>query len=230
MRCAKPLDDRGLADARLADQHRIVLRAPLQDLNRAADLVVAADHRIELALLRALGQIDRVFVQRLALAFGFCAIDLVAAAYGVDRRFQRLLRQSVLARESAEFALVVGHREQEHLACNEAVTASLRLLVGSVQQRIQFAAYLHLAVAALHLRQAFDQAIKRLRQRYDVDASSLQQRPGASVALPQHRQQHVRRIDVLVVMADRNRLRIRQRFLEFCGQFVEAHVLILGES
>ena len=42
-------DDRGLADARLADQHRVVLRAPLQHLDRAADLVVPADHGIELA-------------------------------------------------------------------------------------------------------------------------------------------------------------------------------------
>ena len=45
-------DDRGLADARLADQHRVVLGAPLQHLDRAADLVVAADHRVELALAR----------------------------------------------------------------------------------------------------------------------------------------------------------------------------------
>ena len=50
MRCARPFDDRGLADAGLADQHRVVLGAPLQHLDRAADLVVAADHRIELAL------------------------------------------------------------------------------------------------------------------------------------------------------------------------------------
>ena len=44
------LDDRGLADAGLADQDRIVLGAPLQHLHRAANLVVAADHRVELAL------------------------------------------------------------------------------------------------------------------------------------------------------------------------------------
>ena len=60
-------DDRGLADAGLADQHRVVLGAPLQHLDRAADLVVAADHRVELALPGALGQVDRVFLQRLAL-------------------------------------------------------------------------------------------------------------------------------------------------------------------
>ena len=42
-------DDRGLADAGLADEHRIVLRAARQHLDDAADLLVAADHRIELA-------------------------------------------------------------------------------------------------------------------------------------------------------------------------------------
>ncbi len=42
-------DDGGLADAGLADQHRVVLGAALQHLDGAADLVVAADHRVELA-------------------------------------------------------------------------------------------------------------------------------------------------------------------------------------
>jgi hypothetical protein len=46
--------DRGLADAGLADQHRIVLGAARQHLDGAADFLVAADHRIELALARRL--------------------------------------------------------------------------------------------------------------------------------------------------------------------------------
>ena len=64
------LDDGGLADARLADQHRVVLGAPLQHLDRAADLVVAADHRVELAAGGALGQVDGVLLQRLAALLG----------------------------------------------------------------------------------------------------------------------------------------------------------------
>ena len=48
------LDDRGLADARLADQHRVVLGAAREDLDHAADLVVAPDHRVELAVLGGL--------------------------------------------------------------------------------------------------------------------------------------------------------------------------------
>ena len=46
------LDDGGLADAGLADQHRVVLRAPRQDLHDALDLRLAADDRVELALGR----------------------------------------------------------------------------------------------------------------------------------------------------------------------------------
>ena len=46
------LDDGGLADARLADEHRVVLGAAREHLDDAADLVVAADDRVELALAR----------------------------------------------------------------------------------------------------------------------------------------------------------------------------------
>ena len=44
------LDDGGLADAGLADEHGVVLGPPRQHLDDAADLGVAADHRVELAL------------------------------------------------------------------------------------------------------------------------------------------------------------------------------------
>ena len=43
------LDDRGLADPGLADQHRVVLALARQDLDGPADLRVPADHRLELA-------------------------------------------------------------------------------------------------------------------------------------------------------------------------------------
>ena len=46
------LDDGRLADAGLADQHGVVLGAPRQHLDDAADLLVPADDRVELALLR----------------------------------------------------------------------------------------------------------------------------------------------------------------------------------
>ena len=63
------VDDRGLANSGLTNQHRIVLRPALQDLNRAPDLIVAADDRVELLLLCTLRQIDRVLGERAALFF-----------------------------------------------------------------------------------------------------------------------------------------------------------------
>ena len=44
------LHDRGLADAGLADQHRVVLGPPGQHLDDPPDLGVPADHRVELAV------------------------------------------------------------------------------------------------------------------------------------------------------------------------------------
>jgi hypothetical protein len=44
------LGDRGLADAGIADQQRVVLGAAAQDLDGALDLAVAADQRIDLAV------------------------------------------------------------------------------------------------------------------------------------------------------------------------------------
>src|SRR5690242_6387808 len=45
-------DDRGLTNARLTDEHRIVFRTPGKDLNRPADFIIAADYRIKFSLAR----------------------------------------------------------------------------------------------------------------------------------------------------------------------------------
>ena len=45
-------DNRGLADAGLADQHWIVFLAPREHLDRALDFLRATQHRVELALAR----------------------------------------------------------------------------------------------------------------------------------------------------------------------------------
>jgi len=54
---SKPLDDGRLAHPRLADQRRVVLGPPGQDLDHALDLGLSSDHRIELTLLSQVRQI-----------------------------------------------------------------------------------------------------------------------------------------------------------------------------
>ena len=79
------LDDRGLADAGLADQHRVVLGAAGEDLDDAADLVVAADDRVELALLGGLREVAAEALERLVLLLRALVGDAVRAADLLDR-------------------------------------------------------------------------------------------------------------------------------------------------
>jgi len=169
------LDDRGLAHAGLADQHRVVLGAPLEDLDDAADLVVTPDDRIELAGPCALGEVDGVLLQRFALAFGFLRIDCGAAAHGLDRLFQRLARQAVFPGETAGLAFVVGHREQEQFAGDELVAALGRFLVGEVEKIVEVARNRNFAALSLDLGQAPDRLRERGFERRNVDAGAREQ-------------------------------------------------------
>src|SRR5262249_2651157 len=65
----QPFDDGGLADAGLAQEDRIVLGAPAEDLNDALDFVGAADDGVELALTGQLGEVASEAVQGGGLGF-----------------------------------------------------------------------------------------------------------------------------------------------------------------
>ena len=60
----QPFDDGRLADAGLADEHRVVLRPAAEHLLDALELVLAPDQRIELVLHRRLGEIAAEFGQQ----------------------------------------------------------------------------------------------------------------------------------------------------------------------
>ncbi len=73
-------DDGGLADTRLADQHRVVLGPAVEDLHATANLLIPADHRVELAFAGHLDQINAVAFQGLVLILRVLIGDLGAAA------------------------------------------------------------------------------------------------------------------------------------------------------
>ena len=87
------LDDRGLADAGLTDQHGVVLRAAQQDLDGLLDLECAPDHRVELARRRL-----RSGRGRTCRASGYRCSDSAALAHlprGVlSDRLQRVRRDA----------------------------------------------------------------------------------------------------------------------------------------
>ena len=135
----EPLDDRGLADAGLADQHRVVLRAAREDLDHAADLLVASDHRVELSLLGRLGQVAAELLERLVAALGILRGDALPAAHLLDPR------QDLLARHRLE-------REEQVLGRDVVVLELLALPVGAVEHARERGRDVRLLLAALDRR------------------------------------------------------------------------------
>ena len=69
-RLREALDDGGLADAGLADQHGVVLGAAREDLHDPLDLLLAPDHRVELVLARSLREVAAELVEHRAIRPG----------------------------------------------------------------------------------------------------------------------------------------------------------------
>src|SRR4029077_343919 len=91
----------GLADSSLADENRIILASAQQHMHRALEFLLSSDQRIDLPVGRALGEVDRISVQRLrrrhlALAVLVAAFMLVFRLLAIDRIFLRVVAVATL--------------------------------------------------------------------------------------------------------------------------------------
>ncbi len=151
----QPLDDGRLAHAGLPDQHGIVLGAPGQHLDGAPDLLVAADHGIELTLGRGFGEVARIAFQRVVRLLGRCGIGGAALAQIVDCRVEALRRDACIGEDARGVALAChGERLQRPLHRHEAVAGLGGDLLGLVEHARQRWRHMRLGGAApAHLGQ-----------------------------------------------------------------------------
>ena len=124
------LDDGGLADARLADEHGVVLLAAREDLHHALDLGLAADHGVELALDGGLRQVAAELVEELRalrlLARRDARAGLAAARAGEhpDDLVADLLRIRVEVEQDARGdAFVLAHEAEQDVLRPDVVVA-----------------------------------------------------------------------------------------------------------
>ena len=162
------LRDRGLADARLTDEHGVVLRPPGQDLDDAADLFVAADDRIELAVFGQLGQVTTVLLEGLVLGLRVLIRDALVAANLAERAQQRLVCGSVVLDDRH-----VGEREQHVLGRDVLVLQALGLPLRLLEVLAQRLAQVGLTSSAADLRESLDGRDERRLQRLHGRAGSL---------------------------------------------------------
>jgi hypothetical protein len=222
------LDDRGLADAGFADQHRIVLGAAGQHLNGAADFLVAADHRIELALARGLGQVAGIFLQRVIGVFGRRGIGGTALAQRLDRRIEVLRRDAALAEDGASLAaLLERETQQQPLDSDKAVAGFFGGLFRGVECPRQFRREIDLAGAAAGYFWEFAQCILGgLEDGAGITAGAVDQTAGQPLAVVQQHFEHVERRELLVTVPHGQRLRRLDETARTLGVFLNIHRLL----
>ena len=114
----QPLHNRRLAHAWLADQYRIVLRPPAQDLDHALDFIVAPNQRIELLVHGALRQVARKLrKQRLLAALPFAALLLRGLLLRRSLQFlaDRRQAQPALGQDLRRKALLFAQQSQQQV-------------------------------------------------------------------------------------------------------------------
>ena len=175
----KALDDGRLADARLADEHGVVLGAPRQHLDDPTDLLVPPDDGVELALAGDLGQVAAVALERLELVLGVLRGDPVAAADVLHRR-QHLLTGD---------AEPVGQRKQQVLGGHVLVGQLGAGGVGVVDDLAELAR--QAGLAAIGAGQLGQGLVDLVAQRQGLLAQPLQHGQDDALALAEERGQQV---------------------------------------
>ena len=220
----EPFDDGRLTDARLADEHGVVLRAALQNLHRAANFVVAADHGVELPFAGARRQIDRVLLQRFTLIFRIGVVRGVAAANGLDGFFHRTAREARVLCKAPGLGTVVRESQQEHFGRNELVARLHRLLFSEVEEVDEVARNLNVAALTGHLRQPVDRFVHVARKALHVDAGTLEQAPARTLIVGEHGCKQMQGFHDLIVMGECKRLSRAERILELSRELVLTHM------
>ncbi len=174
------LDDGGLADAGLADEHGVVLGAAREDLHHPADLLVAADDRIDLAAPGERRQIARVLLERLELALGIAIGDALVAAHARQRLEELVVAHARALQEALHVLVGLGGGEEHVLGGDEVVLEGLGLVLGLLQDGEGAAREVGLRAAA-DARVGVDLCVEGAQDVRRIGARLLQERPADAV-------------------------------------------------
>ena len=195
------LDDGRLADAGLADQHGVVLGAPRQHLDDAADLLVPADDRIELVLPGHLRQVAAVLLQRLVGRLGVLRGDALAAAHLAQRRHASCRARARLAEQAAGRPGVIEQCQEEVFDGDVFVLERLGLVLGLDQDAVERGPGMRLIAAAGHFGQALHLAVEAVAQGVDVQAGLPEDGGDDAAVLLEQGLQQVFALDLLLAVA-----------------------------
>ena len=190
----QPFHHRAFAHTRLADEDGVVFRAATHDLHDALNFRAAADDRVELSVLRGLGQVAAVFFQNAAFGLSVfaagCGGVLAAVGLGFGQRLENFLLHFLrihahAAKQAHGHALALLEQgKPEMLRAHKAVVQLAAFQNAAFQNffaargQLQHAAGLHVALAqqrAHALKHGF--IVDALGQHLRNDGAGLLEQP-----------------------------------------------------
>ena len=211
------LGDGRLADARLADQNRVVLRTAREDLQHPADLLVTADHRVELSGTRLLVEVDGILAQRVELLRGGLRIDRRPLAEGADRLDELLLGGSGPLEQVGGLTALGEKPQQQVLDRGILVAEGPREIDRTLDHARCVLREVLLAVASLDPRQRTHAALHLVAQPAHVHADTSQKERRERIVLADQDAQQMERLDSLLPALPRQIERCLQRLLRLDG-------------
>ena len=212
-RLGEALDDRGLTNAGLTDQNRVVLRAAREDLHDALHLDAAADDGVQLVLARGLRQVAAELLEDRgvralgtarsahARAHGLAALVVAAlvAAEHLDHGLAHLRQvRALLGQHLGGHALALLEEAEQQVLRSDVVVAQLQ---GLTQAQLEDAlgARGEGNVALDRLLALADDLNDRGANGLALDAHRLQGLGGDALTLGDQAEQQVLRADVVVL-------------------------------
>ena len=212
----------GLAHTRFADQHRVVLGAAAQHLHHAADLVVAADHRIQLAQAGGFREIVRVAFQCLILRLRILIRDALRAAHrdqglqdgvvGGPGAFQKL---------AGRFIALLGEAQQQVFGGYELILEADGFVESVLQYLIERRRQIHARLHVAGLGQGGQEPLGLRDDGVRVHTAFLQHRPDNALLLFRQGDQQMQRVHHLATVFLGQHLALLQGVLGLLGQLVD---------
>ena len=184
----QPFDDCRLADPGFSDQDRVVLRAPRQHLHDPADLGVTADDRVDLALSRALRQIDAVLLKCLETGLGVLVGDTTVTG-DLPQRVEQFGRF-----DGQQIGLFLRDPDEQVFGGDVGVAALVGEVLGRLQDRVHASGQRGLAHGRTGGGGQLGQGGAHVGiERRAVDADRVEQADGDPLALGKQCVKQVRR-------------------------------------
>src|SRR6185312_9581699 len=226
------LDNRRFAHARLANQHRIILRPPRQHLDHAPNFLVAPDHRIELAPPCQLRQVFRVFLQRLVLCLGILVRHPLRPAHRGQALQDRIMRRAQAGQQQLRAVVLrLRQRQQQVLGRDVLILEGFGLFERALENTIQRGRSSWLRPAA-HLGQLIQCLLNLEPQLRSRHANLLQHRHNYAFAVLDQRRKQMQWQNLRIAVLSRKLARGLHCLLGFNSEFfpTNCHKVPLNES